>query len=144
MYLKVANLSTGFFSIGGQTTASPALTAISPSTLVAFSRGTNGAGYYNRYTEAEGLTGWQSMGGRLTSGLAAGSGTVAGKTNDLHLRARHQQPGLREGRNLGIVPAELQRLAPDNRLKRLLAVRRAGRSRGLPRALMVKNPSRDV
>ena len=79
MYLKVANLSTGFFSIGGQTTASPALTAISPSTLVAFSRGTNGAGYYNRYTEAEGLTGWQSIGGRLTSGLAAGSGTVAGK-----------------------------------------------------------------
>lgn len=79
MYLKVANLSTGFFSIGGQMTASPALTAISPSTLVAFSRGTNGAGYYNRYTEAEGLTGWQSMGGRLTSGLAAGSGTVAGK-----------------------------------------------------------------
>ena len=40
MYLKVANLSAGFFSIGGQTTASPALTAISPSTLVAFSRGT--------------------------------------------------------------------------------------------------------
>ena len=79
MYLKVANLSTGFFSIGGQTTASPALTTISPSTLVAFSRGTNGAGYYNRYTEAEGLTGWQSMDGRLTSGLAAGSGTVAGK-----------------------------------------------------------------
>jgi len=79
MYLKVANRSTGFLSIGGQTTASPALTAISPSTLVAFSRGTNGAGYYNRYTEAEGLTGWRPIGGRLTSGLAAGSGKVAGK-----------------------------------------------------------------
>jgi hypothetical protein len=79
MYLKVANRSTGFFSIGGQTTADPALTAISPSTLVAFSRGTNGAGYDNRYTEAEGLTGWRSIGGRLTSGLAAGSGVVAGK-----------------------------------------------------------------
>src|SRR5208283_5043180 len=28
MYLKVANLTAGFFSIGGRTTASPALTAI--------------------------------------------------------------------------------------------------------------------
>ena len=45
VYLKVANLTTGFFSIGGQTTADPALTAISPSTLVGFSRGTDGAGY---------------------------------------------------------------------------------------------------
>ena len=79
MYLKVANLSTGFFSIGGQTTHDPALTALSPSTLVAFSTGTNDAGYYNRYTEAEGLTGWHSIGGRLTSGLAASSGTAAGK-----------------------------------------------------------------
>ncbi len=79
MYLKVANRTTGFFSIGGRTTASPALTAISPSTLVAFSRGTNGAGYYNKVTEAEGLTGWLSIGGRLTSGLGAGAGMVAGK-----------------------------------------------------------------
>lgn len=79
MYLKVANQRTGFFSIGGQTTADPTLTAISRSALVAFARGTNGAGYYNRYTEAEGLTGWQSIGGRLTSGLAAASGKVAGK-----------------------------------------------------------------
>ncbi len=79
MYLKIADLATGFFSIGGQMTASPALTAISPSTLVAFSRGTNGAGYYNRYTQAGGLTGWRSIGGRLTSGLAAGSSLVAGK-----------------------------------------------------------------
>ena len=92
MYLKVANRTTGFFSIGGQTTASPALTAISPSTLVAFCRGTNGAGYYNRYTEAEGLTGWQPIGGRLTSGLAAGSGTVAGKatTNTFGLGTDNQ------------------------------------------------------
>ena len=78
-YLKIADLATGFFSIGGQTTASPALTAISPTTLVAFSRGTNGAGYYDRYTQAGGQTGWQSIGGQLTSGLAAGSSLVAGK-----------------------------------------------------------------
>ncbi len=79
MYLKIADLATGFFSIGGQLTASLALTAISPSTLVAFGRGTNGAGYYNRYTEAGGLAGWRSIGGRLTSGLAAGSSLAAGK-----------------------------------------------------------------
>ena len=79
MYLKVANLAGGFFSIGGQMTASPALTAISPSALVAFGRGTNGAGYDNQVTEGEGLTGWRSIGGRLTSGLAAGSSLVAGK-----------------------------------------------------------------
>jgi hypothetical protein len=79
MYLKVANRGGGFFSIGGRTTASPALTAISPSTLVAFSRGTNGAGFYNRYTEAGGAGDWLSIGGRLTSGLAAGAGVVTGK-----------------------------------------------------------------
>jgi hypothetical protein len=79
LYLKIAGLAAGFFSIGGQTTASPALTAISPSTLVAFSRGTNGAGYYDRYTQAGGQTGWRSIGGQLTSGLAAGSSVVAGK-----------------------------------------------------------------
>jgi len=80
MYLKVANLTNGFFSIGGRTTASPALTAISPSALVAFSRGTNGTGYDNQVTEGEGAGGWQSMGGRLTSGLAASSGLGAAKT----------------------------------------------------------------
>ena len=79
MYLKVANRTAGFFSIGGRTTASPALTAISPSALVAFSRGTNGAGYYNRFTEAGGAGRWRSIGGRLTSGLAAGAGVVTGK-----------------------------------------------------------------
>jgi hypothetical protein len=78
IYLKVANLSTGFFSIGSQTTGSPALAAISPSTLAAFSCGTDGTGYYTTYTEADGPTGWQSMGGRLTSGLAAATGIVAG------------------------------------------------------------------
>ena len=79
MHLKVANGLGGFFSIGGRTTASPALTAISPSTLVAFSRDTNGVGYYNRYTEAGGAGRWRSIGGRLTSGLAAGAGVVTGK-----------------------------------------------------------------
>jgi hypothetical protein len=79
MYLKVANLTGGFFSIGGQMTASPALTAISPSALVAFGRGTNGAGFANQVTEGEGAGGWRSIGGRLTSGLAASSGLGAGK-----------------------------------------------------------------
>lgn len=80
VYLKVANGSGGFFSIGGQTTADPALTAISSTTLAAFCRGTNGAGYYTRYTAAGGAAGWRSMGGKLTTGVAAVSGTVSGKT----------------------------------------------------------------
>jgi hypothetical protein len=79
IYLKVVNGTAGFFSIGGRTTASPALTALSSSALAAFSRGTDNAGYYSRFTEAGGAAGWRSMGGRLTSGLAAASGVVAGK-----------------------------------------------------------------
>jgi len=73
IYLKVANGSGGFFSIGGQTTANPALTAISSTTLAAFCRGTDDAGYYTRYTAAAGAAGWRSMGGKLTSGVAAGT-----------------------------------------------------------------------
>ena len=78
LYLKAANRTSGFFSIGGQTTASPALTAISSSALAAFCRGTDGAAYYSRYAEGAGLTGWHFMGGRLTSGLAAASTSVSG------------------------------------------------------------------
>lgn len=72
IYLTVANGSGGFFSIGGQTTADPALTAVSPTTLAAFCRGTDGAGYYTRYTTA-GPGGWRSMGGQLTTGVTATS-----------------------------------------------------------------------
>jgi hypothetical protein len=71
MYLKVVHQPTGFFSIGGQTTANPGLIAIRSSQLVAFARGSNNAGYFNGYTEGVGAGGWQSMGGQLTSGLAA-------------------------------------------------------------------------
>jgi hypothetical protein len=78
VYLKVANGSGGFFSIGGQTTVNPALTAISATTLAAFCRGTNDAGYSTRYPAA-GASGWRSMGGKLSTGLSAVSGTVNGK-----------------------------------------------------------------
>lgn len=78
VYLKVANGSGGFFSIGGRTTANPALAAISSTTLAAFCRGTNGAGYYTRYTAAAGAGGWRSMGGKLTSGVSAASSTASG------------------------------------------------------------------
>ncbi len=72
IYLKLANGSGGFFSIGGQTTADPALTAVSSTALAVFCRGTNGAGYYSRYTTA-GAAGWRSMGGNLTTGVSATS-----------------------------------------------------------------------
>jgi hypothetical protein len=78
VYLKMANGSGGFFSIGGQTTVNPALAAASPNTLAAFYRGDDDAGYYTHYTEATGPAAWQPMGGRLTSGLSAASGTVNG------------------------------------------------------------------
>jgi hypothetical protein len=79
IYLKVANGSGGFFPIGGRTTANPALTAISPTTLAAFCRGTDDAGYYTRYTAATGAAGWRSMGGKLTTGVSAATATVSGK-----------------------------------------------------------------
>jgi hypothetical protein len=79
IYLKDVSGSGGFFSIGGQTTADPALTAVSSTALAAFCRGTDSAGYYTRYTEAAGAAGWRAMGGKLTTGVAAATGTVAGK-----------------------------------------------------------------
>lgn len=76
VYLKIANQSTGFFSIGRRTTANPALTAIENGTALAvFARGTDDAGYYNYYTEAGGPAGFASMGGRLTSGVTAATAT---------------------------------------------------------------------
>ena len=80
VYLKLVNGSGGFFSIGGQTTANPALTGVSSAALAVFCRGTDGAGYYTRYTEAARPAGWRSMGGRLTSGVAAASGTASSYT----------------------------------------------------------------
>jgi hypothetical protein len=79
VYLKLVNGPGGFFSIGGQTTANPALTAVSSTALAAFCRGTDNAGYYTRYTATGGPAGWRSMGGKLTSGVSAATGTVAGK-----------------------------------------------------------------
>lgn len=65
---------TGFEPAGGATTANPALASIPeaqglPAALVGFARGTDGAGYYHRFLSSS--PGWHSMGGRLTSGLAA-------------------------------------------------------------------------
>jgi hypothetical protein len=69
----------GFGPIGGQTTASPALTAYSTSTgvtLAWFVRGTDNAAWYvvnNRPV-------WTSIGGRLNSGLAAATDRATGTT----------------------------------------------------------------
>jgi hypothetical protein len=62
----------GFSSAGGQTTATPALTAdISNDNLVPFVRGTDNAAYY--------LNGvWKSLGGRLNSGLTATTDQLTG------------------------------------------------------------------
>jgi hypothetical protein len=65
---------TGFRPAGGTTTADPALTmafgtAGAANSLVGFARGTNGAGHYHRFLASS--PGWHSMGGALTSGVAA-------------------------------------------------------------------------
>jgi hypothetical protein len=81
VYLKLANGVGGFFSVGGQTTVDPALTeasTVTPNTLAIFYRGPDDAAYWNRYSEAEGLATWQSLGGRFTSGLSAATGIVNG------------------------------------------------------------------
>jgi hypothetical protein len=69
----------GFSPIGGQTTASPALTAYSDSTgvtLAWFVRGTDNAAWYVVNNRPE----WTSIGGRLTSGLAASTDRATGTT----------------------------------------------------------------
>jgi hypothetical protein len=71
---------TGFGPAGGATTASPALTMVfgtagAPNSLVGFARGTNGTGYYHRFLASS--PGWHSMGGALTSGVAAVSDVKA-------------------------------------------------------------------
>ena len=69
----------GFSPIGGQTTAGPALTAYSYSTgvtLAWFVRGTDNAAWYMVNNRPE----WTSIGGRLTSGLAASTDGATGTT----------------------------------------------------------------
>jgi hypothetical protein len=69
---------TGFVGVGGLTTATPALAAISTA-LVGFVRGTDSIGYYHRFLSTS--PGWHSMAGAFTSGLAA---TASGaKTTDV-------------------------------------------------------------
>jgi hypothetical protein len=59
---------TGFTKAGGQTTAAPALAAISGA-LVGFVRGTDSVGYYHRFLNTS--PGWNKMGGVFNSGLTA-------------------------------------------------------------------------
>jgi hypothetical protein len=67
--LYIAQLGlTGFTPAGWSTTTSPALIAI-PGALVGFARGTDSVGYYHRFLSNS--PGWHSMGGGLSTGLAA-------------------------------------------------------------------------
>lgn len=69
---------TGFVAAGGSTAVSPALILIGqpgPSVaLVGFARGTDNAAYYHRFLSTS--PGWHSMGGVLTTGLAASSENI--------------------------------------------------------------------
>jgi hypothetical protein len=69
---------SGWRPLGGRTTSTPAVTIVAtplqqPPTAAVFARGTDNAAWYRQFTEP-GFTvpaGWHSLGGRLTSGLAA-------------------------------------------------------------------------
>lgn len=73
LYVKQVGSPLGFTSAGGQTTASPALAAPNDTVLVGFVRGTDNAVYYHEFSAA--TPGWHSIGGRLTSAVAATSFT---------------------------------------------------------------------
>lgn len=73
LYIAHAGV-TGFSAAGGQTTSSPALTAITGA-AVGFVRGTNNAGYYHRFLSTS--PGWHPMGGALSAGLGAASAGTA-------------------------------------------------------------------
>jgi hypothetical protein len=70
LYLQKVGPGAVFGPVGGQSTASPALTAITGA-VVGFARGTDNVAYYHRFLSTS--PGWHSFGGRFTSGLAAGS-----------------------------------------------------------------------
>jgi hypothetical protein len=74
IYIAEAGL-TGFSSAGGQTLSTAGLTTV-PGALVGFARGTDNVAYYHRYAST--TPGWHSMGGLLTSGLAAGTDAIGG------------------------------------------------------------------
>lgn len=85
VYVLAVGASSFFFSLGGQTTADPALTPANPagtpissSALAVFCRGTDGAGYYTWLT-LNGAAPWRSMGGKLTTGVSAATATVSGQ-----------------------------------------------------------------
>jgi hypothetical protein len=69
-------------SIGGRTTATPALATPADGIVVAFARGTARTASYNEFRgQTAGVTaGWHSLGGTLTSGLTAVPGQVESAT----------------------------------------------------------------
>lgn len=72
LYLQEVGV-TGFVSVGGLTTETPALAATSTA-LVGFARGTDDVGYYHRFLSTS--PGWHSMAGKFTSGLSASAASA--------------------------------------------------------------------
>lgn len=71
---------TPFTAAGGRTSSTPALAYVpaaqgQPNALIGFARGTDNAGYYHRFIAS--TPGWHSMGGRLSTGVAASEQVVA-------------------------------------------------------------------
>jgi hypothetical protein len=85
LYLQKVGPGAVFGPVGGLTTQSPGLTAITGA-LVGFARGTDSAAYYHRFLSTS--PGWHSFGGRITSGLAASSSATSTYTFGLGTDSR--------------------------------------------------------
>jgi hypothetical protein len=86
-----------FVDFGGQSTSSPGITFLGAGNLAVFARGTNNAGWYRQSGLPIGPIGsWTSIGGRLTSGVAAdtvpgGDTSVFGLGTDNQVYETHGQ-----------------------------------------------------
>jgi hypothetical protein len=88
-------------SIGGKTSADPAIVTPSPNAVVALVRGTDNAAWYNEYFghTAGVAIGWHSMHGGLTSGVTAitqREGTRYGPTS-VFVLGTNNQPWMKSG-----------------------------------------------
>jgi hypothetical protein len=85
LYLQKVGPGAVFGPVGGLTTQSPGLAAITGA-IVGFARGTDNAAYYHQFLSTS--PGWHSFGGHLTSGLAAASSATSTYTFGLGTDSR--------------------------------------------------------
>lgn len=80
---QLVSSSMSWSPIGGKTTADPGITSPSPNAVTVFVRGTDNAAWSNEFfgTTPGATAGWHTMGGNLTSGVAAITRTATSETS---------------------------------------------------------------